>query len=67
MSRKASVVSVSRTTVAGISPATIRQNRQSFSIIGIVGAAAPDRVPAGGRADRGPGFRDGVPTGIMIE
>ncbi len=29
MSRKATVVSVSATTVAGISPATIRQNRQS--------------------------------------
>ncbi|GGU42080.1 hypothetical protein GCM10010178_38260 [Lentzea flava] len=31
MSRKASVVSVSVTTVAGISPATMRQNRQSVT------------------------------------
>jgi CRP-like cAMP-binding protein len=32
MSRKASVVAVSRTIVAGISPATMRQNRQSVPI-----------------------------------
>src|SRR3712207_5396474 len=54
MSRKANVRSVSCTTSAGISPATMRQNGQSVT-------RRPYKAPTGRPARRRPGWRAPVP------